>query len=52
MFHVPAHKNAEHPAAQVSVPAEQPAEWSGHPDPDDPDNWWIDDKTGERIPAE
>jgi hypothetical protein len=26
-------------------------EWSGHPCPDDPDNFWIDDATGERIPA-
>jgi hypothetical protein len=26
-------------------------EWSGSPDPDDPDNFWIDDKTGERRPA-
>lgn len=26
-------------------------EWSGHPDPRDPDNFWIDDKTGERVNA-
>lgn len=26
-------------------------EWSGSPCPDDPDNYWIDDKTGERIKA-
>lgn len=26
-------------------------EWSGHPDPDDPDNYWIDDATGERRKA-
>lgn len=26
-------------------------EWSGSPDPVDPDNYWIDDKTGERIRA-
>lgn len=26
-------------------------EWSGYPDPDDPDNYWIDDKTGERVNA-
>lgn len=26
-------------------------EWSGHPAPDDPDNYWIDDKTGKRIKA-
>lgn len=26
-------------------------EWSGHPAPDDPDNFWIDDKTGERVNA-
>lgn len=27
------------------------SEWSGQPDPDDPDNYWIDDKTGERVNA-
>lgn len=27
-------------------------EWSGSPDPDDPDNFWIDDETGERVNAE
>lgn len=26
-------------------------EWTGHPDPRDPDNFWIDDKTGERVNA-
>ena len=26
-------------------------EWSGSPDPDDPDNFWIDDETGERVNA-
>lgn len=26
-------------------------EWSGSPCPDDPDNFWIDDATGERRPA-
>lgn len=26
-------------------------EWSGHPDPNDPDNFWIDDATGERVDA-
>lgn len=25
------------------------SEWSGSPDPIDPDNYWIDDETGERI---
>lgn len=25
--------------------------WSGYPDPDDPDNFWIDDETGERVDA-
>lgn len=30
----------------------QPAPgWSGSPCPEDPDNYWIDDKTGERIKA-
>jgi hypothetical protein len=27
-------------------------EWSGSPDPTDPDNFWIDDETGERVSAE
>lgn len=26
-------------------------EWSGKPDPSDPDNFWIDDDTGERVDA-
>lgn len=26
-------------------------EWSGSPDPSDPDNFWIDDDTGERVNA-
>lgn len=26
-------------------------EWSGSPCPIDPDNYWIDDKTGERVSA-
>ena len=26
-------------------------EWSGSPDPLDPDNYWIDDETGERVNA-
>ncbi len=26
-------------------------EWSGTPDPKDPDNFWIDDETGERVNA-
>jgi hypothetical protein len=26
-------------------------EWSGYPDPTDPDNFWIDDETGERVNA-
>lgn len=34
--------------AAVGLP---PAEWSGSPDPDDPDNYWIDDVTGERVNA-
>lgn len=28
-----------------------PQEWSGSPCPDDPDNYWIDDVTGERVKA-
>src|SRR5258708_3095538 len=31
--------------------AAYPAEWSGSPDPKDPDNYWIDDITGERKRA-
>lgn len=27
-------------------------EWSGSPDPEDPDNFWVDDKTGERVNAQ
>jgi hypothetical protein len=27
------------------------AAWSGRPDPSDPDNFWIDDATGERVNA-
>ena len=27
-------------------------EWSGTPDPSDPDNFWVDDKTEERVNAE
>jgi hypothetical protein len=27
------------------------AEWTGSPCPHDPDNFWIDDKTGERVNA-
>lgn len=27
------------------------AEWTGSPCPLDPDNFWIDDATGERVPA-
>ena len=26
-------------------------DWSGSPDPADPDNFWIDDETGERVNA-
>lgn len=31
--------------------AEGTADWSGSPDPADPDNFWIDDATGERVDA-
>ena len=31
---------------------ERVEEFSASPDPADPDNYWIDDKTGERICAE
>jgi hypothetical protein len=30
---------------------EEEGEWSGSPDPADPDNFWIDDRTGERKEA-
>jgi hypothetical protein len=26
-------------------------DWSGRPDPDNPDEFWIDDATGERVNA-
>jgi hypothetical protein len=29
-----------------------PIEWSGSPDPLSPDNFWIDDDTGERVCAD
>lgn len=29
----------------------QPLEWSGSLDPTDPDNFWIEDDTGERVDA-
>ena len=29
----------------------QPTYWSGSCDPCDPDNYWIDDDTGERVDA-
>ena len=32
-------------------PLSRAKEWSGYPDPRDPDNFWIDDKTGERVNA-
>lgn len=32
--------------------ASRPAsDWSGSPCPLDPDNWWVDDDTGERVNA-
>lgn len=31
--------------------AETNVNWSGSPCPDDPDNFWIDDVTGERVNA-
>jgi len=36
--------------AQPAPPTEG-AEWNGSPDPTDPDNFWIDDATGERVCA-
>lgn len=39
--------------SQPSTATTEPAkEWSGSPDPADPDNFWIDDETGERIAAQ
>lgn len=41
-------------AAAIDASAVQPdmfAEWSGTPCPRDPDNYWIDDETGERVSA-
>jgi hypothetical protein len=34
---------------EAVIPLE--GEWSGSPDPNDPDNFWIDDRTGERVNA-
>lgn len=39
------------PADDCPSHDEGDGEWSGSPCPADPDNFWIDDKTGERIPA-
>ena len=33
------------------IPTQAVKEWSGSPDPSDPDNFWIDDVTGERVNA-
>jgi hypothetical protein len=37
--------------AEFPKQATDTTEWSGHPDPSDPDNYWIDDATGERVNA-
>lgn len=37
-------------AREVMAKAVQ-SEWSGSPCPDDPDNFWIDDETGDRVCA-
>lgn len=39
------------PDELVPLVSEVAGEWSGHPDPSDPDNFWIDDATGERVNA-
>ena len=41
------HHRAQHPA----VVTDEVTEWSGYPDPHDPDHYWIDDVTGERVNA-
>ena len=43
--------DAEPPQMDEATAAEFGEEWSGSPCPDDPDNFWICDKTGARVPA-
>lgn len=46
--------NCSHPIGEPCKPPAPRIEaeaWSGSPDPADPDNYWIDDKTGERVSA-
>ena len=38
-------------SAGLDPDVEPVGEWSGSPDPNDPDNYWIDDVTGERVNA-
>lgn len=35
----------------VGLPCSAVSEWSGSLDPNDPDNYWINDETGERVCA-
>lgn len=41
---------AKHTAG-TAAGARKLKEWSGSPCPIDPDNFWIDDETGERVNA-
>lgn len=36
---------------ETAKQALHPKEWSGSPCPLDPDNYWADDETGERVSA-
>lgn len=44
-------QHSEHPDMMLHDDLEHGGFWSGHPCPEDPDNFWIDDETGECIPA-
>lgn len=44
-------KDAQTRFNSTSRTEDKPADWSGSPDPLDPDNFWIDDNTGERVNA-
>jgi hypothetical protein len=40
-----------HPHILLHWPQLPGHEWAGHTDPEDPDNFWVDDETGERVDA-
>jgi hypothetical protein len=43
--------NMQVPKIVYDATRERAADWTGSPCPVDPDNFWIDDATGARIPA-